>query len=95
MEHTAEGERMSDLISRQDAIDALTEHFEYVPNYAKRARLVVEQLLSAEPQIIRCKDCIESYRWIIGIRKCKRYKACVTDNDFCSRAERREDGGVA
>ena len=60
---------MSDLISRQDAIEALRKHEIELPLYAPRETDVfwddaidcciteLEDLPSAESQIIRCKDC--------------------------------------
>lgn len=49
-----------DLISRQDAIDALygiTAYKNQIPLFS--AVFNIEKLPSVEPQIIRCKDC----RW--------------------------------
>ena len=45
---------MSDLISRQKAVKALGDaHFQ---NYGN-AIMIIQDLPSAEPEIIRCKDC--------------------------------------
>lgn len=48
---------MSDLIDRQAAIDALAEALN--PHLVKfvRAKNAIEQLPSAQPEIVRCKDC--------------------------------------
>jgi hypothetical protein len=82
---------MSDTISRQDAIDEI-----------RKCRFVVDAiekiigLSSAQPEIIRCKDCIY---WWESNKLCKRNKdknhncACMDcDADFyCKYAERRTD----
>jgi len=44
------------------------------------------ELPSAQPEIIRCKDC---KHWD-GVDTCDVIDAPVWDNDFCSMAERRE-----
>jgi len=59
---------MSDLISREDAIDALQKEINKgIPPFddvmgsircgVRLARNIVEDLPSAQPEIIRCKDC--------------------------------------
>ena len=50
---------MSDLISRQAAIDAVTEYGNGRTVYigVEEAVRRIEQLPSAQPEIIRCKDC--------------------------------------
>lgn len=48
---------------------------------------IVENLPSAQPEIIRCKDC---KHWD-GVDTCDVIDAPVWDNDFCSMAERRSD----
>ena len=46
---------MSDLISRQAAIDAIYHH---LPSVSRtRARTMLHEVPSAQPEIIRCKDC--------------------------------------
>ena len=86
----------SDTISRQAAIDALGERpmvltggdyelgkqEQYV-----RDLLAIENVPSAQPEIIRCKDC---KHWD-GVDTCDVIDAPVWDNDFCSMAERRSD----
>ena len=47
---------MSDLIYRQDAIDAM-EQWLYDSKDNRTMREVVYELLSAEPEIIHCKNC--------------------------------------
>ena len=85
-----------DLIDRQEAIDAL-ESKTYRHTYLDQIVDIIKKLPSAQPKIIRCKDC----KFWTYIKRTKRYW-CRTDdglydinpspNDFCSRAERRTDG---
>ena len=98
-------EERQDLISRQAAIDALTEHAKWLQErYHETCSLpgmirVIEELPSVEPEIIRCKDCrwYKKERGWHGIE----YTVCKLspinrpireEDDFCSRAERREEG---
>lgn len=47
----------------------------------------------SQSEIIHCKDCIEFRRWIdTDIEFCDRTENRVSENDFCSMAERRTDG---
>lgn len=97
---------MSDLISRQDAIEAVQNRHMML---SKEKILLIndlEKLPSAEPQIIRCKDCKHwiPYDWMFSeIWQSKNIADYPEDdigcdccdmamkaNDFCSRAERRE-----
>ena len=100
LEHNIPSEPMSheeawaeierDLISREDAINAFDENYVY---YKKGIRYVLEKVPSAEPTVIRCKDCrwykvgkndVDS--WQLCGHPCREYEN-VTDDDFCSRAE--------
>lgn len=76
---------MSDLISRQAAINAVTESGDYFDMIER-----LNELPSAEPEIIRCKDC----KWL-GEIGCAINIADDSDRpketDFCSYAERRTD----
>jgi hypothetical protein len=85
---------MSDLISRQAAIDAVKELCEhYTPTKSVKhphMDFVIEELQhlpSAQPEIIRCKDC--------GKRKVCRTSTVWAvppgDDWFCADGERRED----
>ena len=81
---------MDDLISRQAAIDALEQAKEqYFDRRVIIGKMqdVVSNLPSAQPEIIRCKDC---KHWD-GVDTCDVIDAPVWDNDFCSMAERRSD----
>lgn len=84
------GERMSDLISRQTAMDFVgsMEMCDEISEEAyKKLMNYLEELPSAQPEIIRCKDC---KHWD-GVDTCDVIDAPVWDNDFCSMAERRTD----
>ena len=106
---------MSDLIERQKAMDAVkdadvcvfysdNQSIDDVLDYVIRATkgsviASIEQLPSAQPEIIRCKDC---ENWIPGYitdnddfipPKCGKYQQMVghSSDDYCSRAERKID----
>ena len=88
---------MDDLISRRSAIDAIMcepTDAHYPSWYAER----LEQLPSAQPEIIRCNSC---KHWTQSTGKMKGYGLgrcdfhdvyLVTCNGFCYWAERRTDG---
>ena len=92
---------MEQLILRQAAIDALRTCYdtetitmdngdEYI-NYGDAVG-EIEQLPSAQPEIIYCKDCKQFRRWIdTDICFCDITEAEMSDNDFCSKAERWEE----
>ena len=92
---------MDDTISRQAAIDALRTCYdtetitmdngdEYI-NYGDAVG-EIEQLPSAQPELIRCKDCKNFRRWIdTDITFCDFTEGRVCEDDFCSRAEGRTD----
>lgn len=80
---------MSELIDRQAAIDALDRIGSLDTEADKKYAIsVFEELPSAQPEIIRCKDC---KHWD-GVDTCDVIDAPVWDDDFCSMAERRIDG---
>ena len=81
---------MDDLISRQDAIDALSQYpFEKVVNCVS----IIEELPSAQPEIVRCKDC--KYRDENWRRVSVRWLPCMDvrtgSNWYCGSAERKDD----
>lgn len=88
---------MSDLISRQAAIDAFKPYADYESNrtnadWVQRIELVLHDMPSAQPDIIRCRDCrwrkdqSDSTAWL----PCR---AIATPSEFyCAGAERRTDG---
>ena len=98
---------MNDLISRQAAIDALNEVVKDHSITDFDAIASILDLPPAQPEIIRCKDCKHwiPYDWMfsevwrsismddyledeIGCAYCDRNMGA---NDFCSKAERREE----
>ena len=80
---------MDDLISRQAAIDA----FKSIPTInglglqplitVDAAISTLNGLTSAQPEIIRCKDC--------GKQRVCRFSQYQGDNGFCSLAARKEE----
>lgn len=95
---------MSDLISRQAAIDSVQGigQLATLPDNDAVIRMsaveyVLYNLPSAQPEIVRCKDC-EFWREHKYAKETKRYlpfcglNAIYTkSDDFCSKAERRTD----
>ena len=90
---------MSDLIERQKAIDAPFKKFDMGTGVTWIPLEYIEQLPSAQPEIVRCKDC---ENWIPGYitdnddfipPKCGKYQQMVghSSDDYCSLAERRTD----
>ena len=91
----------TDLISRQAAIDALwgiqrelqmidaSEGADITVHGVQLALHKIEQLPSAQPEIIRCKDCVyfthekSGEHWNI----CRFYDAPKTADGFCNDAE--------
>ena len=105
---SAEG-TTSDLISRQEAIDAECEVCQIAPKkerghnctyYVHGCKEIecLRALPSAQPEIIRCKDCkyYKQSEWLLP-HMCCHYVIDSTvirkSDDFCSRAERRTDEG--
>lgn len=95
---------MSDYISRQAAIDAAidaADDWDGGYSLSRRADMIeraINNLPSAQPEIIRCGDC-EHYKFADDRAFGFPVKHCevtgfedVEDDDFCSRAERRQDG---
>ena len=106
---------MSDLIDRQEAINALDGEItvtgranaEAVRGYARLVADRLKRLPSAQPDIIRCKDCKYwiPYDWMFSEVwqskniadypeneiGCKYCDMSMKANDFCSRGERREE----
>lgn len=91
-----EEDGMSDLIDRQAAIDAARQYcidnlIEDADYHSDGIEYELNNLPSAEPEIIRCKDCRYYRRMIDQDDLCKYRQMQVFDDDFCSRAERRID----
>ena len=54
----SEEDATSDCISRQAAIEALKEAFNpSITNFVK-AKIAIDNLPSAQPEIVRCKECV-------------------------------------
>lgn len=82
---------MNDLIDRQAAIKAIEDlqdcYNGFSDTYDKACIIgVLEELPSAQPEIIRCRDC----KHYDG-RPCGIVDWWNTADDYCSRAERRPD----
>lgn len=85
---------MSDLISRQAAIEVLGELATFTEDWSCHTWMytddvynAIKQLPPIQPDIVRCKDCkhFESeYEY------CDYYQWNMTGCDFCSKAEKRE-----
>ena len=80
---------MDDLISRQAAIEAF-EDTTYTKNEIRRR---ITELPSAQPEIIRCKDCkfYTEMRTDLKTGICSLACRHLGDDGFCSEAERRTD----
>jgi len=85
---------MDDLISRQAAIDAINKAFERVFAWDGTSPLgdkVLENVPSAQPEIIRCKDCkywMRAYLSISGKHGCNVMRDYTAPDDYCFKAER-------
>lgn len=87
---------MSDLIDRQAAIyavkcGALSAAMVYGRTDAGRTALIetvkaIKALPSAQPEIIRCKDCVYHAGWDY----CEEVDGLWYDDDYCCRGERGE-----
>ena len=84
-----------DLIERQAAIDAIDKLHDKPNAWLECAVEAIEKLPSAQPELIRCKDCkyykALDYTGYLGCNRRARAAFKMDLNDFCSRAERRED----
>lgn len=84
----------SDLISRKAAIDAINNAFDretllrgFVRSIALRA---IRDMPSAQPEIIRCKDCMY---WVAHDKWCVYMNHGFAPNMWCCHGERRTDEG--
>ena len=84
-----------DLISRKAAIDSFKADDD--GSLWKMDDIVyrLEQMPSAQPEIIHCRDCEYGEHDDYGYWYCRGFGCAVGDTDgsgYCSKAERREDG---
>ncbi len=85
---------MNDLISRKAAIDLVSEGCQEWRGIFERCEEKLLTLPSAQPEVIRCKDCKHrtSYWGNCKFLEEKYHQSVLVDgDDFCSRAERREE----
>ena len=90
-----------DLIDREAAVDAIYHH---LPSVSRtRARTMLHEVPSEQPEIIRCKDC-EHWREGTAFSYCDKLYGMgvldaldymVAEDDYCSMAERRADNANA
>ena len=89
---------MSDLISRQAAIDTLMDEFKRVPTNAIRAKNALEKLPYVQTEIIHCENCKNwdtgwrNSEWGLGYHWCSCVDVVRRSDWFCADAERRTDG---
>ena len=82
---------MDDLISRQAAIDELVKMLSYCfyadEEVLDEVETTLKELPSAQPEIIRCKDC----KWKNNHNCTRVVEVWIDDDKFCAWAERRTD----
>lgn len=80
---------MTDLISKAELFNSLATVQTLDEAYA-----VIQDMPTKEPEVIRCKDCKNNYNTCLnhGVNRpmCDFTDWMLKENDFCSRAERRE-----
>ena len=94
--HMQKGEKMGRLI---DAIQLkISIACSSILEDGKTLEQIIDEQPTIEQELIRCKDCkwygrADKRRFYRGM-DCLQKRICtiVPDSDFCSRAERREDG---
>lgn len=81
---------MDDMISRQAAIDAVRTYYDDEYALADSIEELIEKLPSAQPEIVRCKNCKHNQLpSTSGNADCEIYYGMTNKNGFCHRAERR------
>ena len=83
------------LIDADAAVESLTEYGNGRAVYigVEEAVRRIEQLPSAQPEIIRCKDCVYQTESWSGIKYCEAHGDHIgKDYDYCSNARRKENG---
>lgn len=83
---------MNDPIERQDAIDAITEMGFQKTSTVKAILCRLETLPSAQPELIRCKDCKHHEDEEPGMVYCpNRVGGWVSEDFFCKDGKRRDE----
>lgn len=84
---------MSDMIYRQDAIDAVSRGCQEFRGIFAECEKNLNVLPSAQPEVIHCRECRHHHYESKDIPYCGRidYGYGWKDNDFCSKGERRTD----
>ena len=90
---------MDDLISRQAAIDICANAIDLWRGQLGEGALIavrdkIKQLTSAQPEIIRCKDCEYGEQDEVGRWFCRSIGCQIGNEDgsgYCADAERRTD----
>ena len=77
---------MADLIDRQAAINAV-DVVNLHRGIVEALQNIISELPSAQPEIVRCKDC--KYYNPIGV--CIEMSSAVCEDSFCCWAERKEN----
>ena len=77
-----------DIISRQAALDALYR----IDEYNGRSVEAIRNLPSAQPEIIRCKDCKHGTHGTGAEVYCNEHSRTMYQWDYCGRAERINNG---
>lgn len=90
---------MNDTISRQAAIDAVHKEFdeclvwdESGERTADEVEIILDNVPSVQPEIIRCKECINHGKEICYFWSHFYGTINTPDDGFCHKAERRTDG---
>ena len=89
---------MQDLISRASAIDIVRFECGEWEGLAKTIIKRFEQLPSAQPEIIRCKDCEYGEQDEVGRWFCRSLGCQIGNEDgsgYCADAERRTDDSAS
>ena len=82
---------MSDLISQQAAIDAIEKNA-YRHTYLDQIVDIIKALPSAEPEVIRCKDCDWWEKQKNSVQgRCEKMQMYPAGGWYCGNARRREN----
>ena len=77
----------SDLISRAEAVHAITSHDGVVDKSVAKRLLIQLQSVQPKPDIIACGDC---KHWICHDKRCGYWNHGAKPLDWCCHAERKE-----